>query len=237
LHKKIFVAPISALLISGLAACAHDKNASNEQNVNRFQPVGYYTNDQSIVDHDGPFTELMNYTTGNVDYVKNNNRFLPSGYPDDYGPHLKSPMTQYDTRYTTVNDRHLRDINYHGHLNNRNSKARSSYYTAYEGQLAEDISNTAASVSNVYDARTIIDGKRVLVSVVVKNDKKADDTKRSVEQAVLPYLSGRKYVVTTDMGTYYRVRQLDNDLRDGGPKDMIRLDTDKMFEGFKEKSS
>ncbi|KQL53421.1 hypothetical protein AN964_07895 [Heyndrickxia shackletonii] len=239
MRKKLLVAPISALLISGLAACAQDKNAVNDRNVNRFQPVGYSTNDRnSMVDHDGPLTELMDYSTGNVDHVKNNNRFLPSGYPDDYGPHLKSPMTQYDTNNTTVNrERHLRDINYHGQFNSRNSKARPSYYNGYEGKLSEDISNTAASVSNVSDARTIIDGKRVLVAVAVKDEKKAKATKKSVEKAVLPYLKGRKYVVTTDIGTYYRVRQLDNDLRNGGPKDMIDLDTDKMFEGFNEKSA
>ncbi|MGV3467386.1 MAG: YhcN/YlaJ family sporulation lipoprotein [Heyndrickxia sp.] len=239
MQKKLFVAPISALLISGLAACAQDKNAVNDQNVNRFQPVGYSTNDRnSTVDHDGPITELMDYSTGNVDHVKNNNRFLPSGYPDDYGPHLKSSMTQYNTNISTVNrERHLRDINYHGHLNTRNSKARPSYYNTYEGKLSEDISNAAATIPNVSDARTIIDGKRVLVAVAVKNEKKAKATKGKVEKAVLPYLSGRKYVITTNIGNYYRVRQLDNDLRNGGPKDLINLDADKMFENYKGKSA
>ncbi|WP_165786662.1 YhcN/YlaJ family sporulation lipoprotein [Heyndrickxia camelliae] len=236
MQKKLFVAPISALLISGLAACAQDKNAVNDQNVNRFQPVGYSTNDRNnTVDHDGPLTEIMDYSTGNVDHVKNNNRFLPSGYPDDYEPHLNSSMTQYNTNISTVNrERHLRDINYHGHLNTRNSKARPSYYNAYEGKLAEDISNTAAAIPNVSDARTIIDGNRVLIAVAVKDDKKAKATKSSVEKAVHPYLRGRNYVVTTNIGNYYRVRQLDNDLRNGGPKEIIKLDTDKMFQGYNE---
>ncbi|MBS4173678.1 YhcN/YlaJ family sporulation lipoprotein [Bacillus sp. FJAT-49736] len=238
MQKKLFVAPISALLICGLTACAQDKNAVNDRNVNRFQPVGYSTNDQSIVDHDGPLTELMDYSTGNVDYVKNNNRFLPSGYPDDYGPHLGSPMTQFDTNNTTVNkERHLRDINYHGQFNTRNSKARPSYYNGYEGRLSEAISNTAASVPNVTDARTIIDGKRVLIAVALKDENKDQATKRSVENAVLPYLNNRNYVVATNIGTYYRVRQLDNELRNGGPKDLVKLDADKMFESYKDKTS
>ncbi|MGE8206104.1 YhcN/YlaJ family sporulation lipoprotein [Heyndrickxia sp. NPDC080065] len=224
MQKKLIV-PISILVISGLAGCSQDQNAKYNQTKNQFQPVGYYTNDVNVVDHDGPMTELMDYSFGRVDNIKNNNYFLPSGQKSDYDRHINSPLDEYNSNNFGVNrNRHLRDINYHGHLNKRNARGKSSYYTAYEGRLAERISQKAASVANVSNARTIIDGDKILVSLVLKKDKNVKKTKLAVEQAVYPYIRDRKYFITSDIGTYYRVRDLDNDLKDGGPRDKIKLD-------------
>ncbi|MES1045811.1 hypothetical protein BLX88_18915 [Bacillus obstructivus] len=232
MNKKLIVAPIALFLISGLAGCGQNQdNAGNTQNKSNFQPVGYHTNNAQYIDHDGPMQELMDYTFGREDNIKNNNHLLPSGHPDDYDHHVQSPLTQYDTNFRVVNrDRHLRDINYHGHLNQRNSAAKSSYYTAYEGALAEKVANQAAALKNVSDARAFIYGDKVLVSLVLKDDNNAKQTKVRVKQAVQPTLGNRSLLITSDLGTYYRVRQLDNELRNGGPKDAVKLDAKHLIE-------
>ncbi|PTY80224.1 hypothetical protein B5V89_02765 [Heyndrickxia sporothermodurans] len=225
LRKILLAAPISLLMVSGLTACGN-----NDQTTNSFQQVGYHTNDVNMVDHDGPITELLDYSLGNVDNVKKNNNLLPSGYVDDYDHPIQSPFTEYNTNNRGVNNnRILRDINYHGHLNHHNAKGKSSYYTAYEGALAQKLSDEAIKVPNVSDARALISDNTVLLSIVLKNDKDSTKTKANVEQAIRPFLNGRHYLITTDAGTYYRARDIDNDLKDGGPRDTIKMDLKNMI--------
>lgn len=224
MRKKWIAAPISLLVISGLTACGQDQNANNNR-TNGFQQVGYQTNDRYMMDHDGPITELVDYSLGREDYIKNNNSLLPSGNVDDYDHPIKSPLTEYNTNNNVVNNnRILRDINYHGHLNHHNAKGKSSYYTAYEGGLVEKISNEAIKIRNVSDARALIDGNNVLISLVLKNEQNDNQTKSEVENVVRPYIGNRQYLITSDIGTYYRVRQLDNELKNGGPRDSVKLD-------------
>ncbi|GIN87024.1 sporulation cortex protein CoxA [Heyndrickxia sporothermodurans] len=230
MNRKILFTPIPLLIVSTLAACNYDQNSYKNQTTNNAQQVGYHTNNRHIIDHDGPMTELIDYSFGNVDNIKNNNYLLPSGSPDDYDHPIKSPLTEYNTNNKVVNkNRIIRDINYHGHLNHHNAKGKSSYYTAYEGGLAEKLSNEAIKVKNVTDARALIDGNNVIISIVLNKDQNVNKTKQAVERVIRPYISNRQYIITTDQGTYYRARQLDNDLKNGNPRDSIKLDLHNMF--------
>jgi spore cortex protein len=221
LWRKALGIPVSLAVVLLIAACSQKVSIPNNNTENSFQRVGYDTNGGKGIDHDGPMMELLDYSTGSADHIYDNNFFLPSGNPNEYGKYTSSPEKEYSN---TIQNPYLRDINYHGHLNDENSAARSSYYNAYEGRLAEDVTRATGSVPNIRVARTIVDRNTIIVSLVLKNQKKRDKTRREAEAAAAPYAKGRNLVVFTDTGTYYRVRSLDNDLRNGGPRDMVDLD-------------
>jgi spore cortex protein len=221
LRRKTLGITVSSAVVLLITACSQNESIPKKNKENSFQSVGY-TNGGKGIDHDGPMMELLDYSTGSADHIYDNNFLLPSGHPDAYGKYTSSPEKEYTN---TNQNPYIRDINYHGHLNDESSAARSSYYNAYEGRLADDVTRAADSVPNIRDARTIVDRNNIIVSLVLKNQDQREKTKREAEAAAAPYAKGRNLVVFTDIGTYYRVRSLDNDLRNGGPHDAVDLDT------------
>ncbi|MED1204769.1 YhcN/YlaJ family sporulation lipoprotein [Heyndrickxia acidicola] len=212
----------TALLSAGVlltAACSHNESILKNNNENSYQRVGFYAG--KGIDHDGPIKELLDYSTGSADHINDNNFLLPSGHPDAYGKYTSLPEREYSK---TMHNPYLRDINYHGHLNDVNSAARSSYYNAYEGRLAEDVTRAAGSVPNIRSARTIVNRNHIIVALILKNQNQRQETKSEAKAAAAPYTKGRKLILFTDDGTYYRIRSLDNDLRNGGPHIMADKD-------------
>ncbi|MGM7636545.1 YhcN/YlaJ family sporulation lipoprotein [Bacillus sp. Hm123] len=113
------------------------------------------------------------------------------------------------------------DINYHGNRGVKPYKVKSSYYENYPGEFAEKLSKEAAKVRGVTDARAFINGKKIEVAVHLKEERRAEaKIKKDVEKAVAPYTDGYQVRVSTDRASYQKLRNLDNDLRDGGPIDL-----------------
>jgi spore cortex protein len=144
------------------------------------------------------------------------------------------PLADYDKSFYQRDNRFSRsDANYHGHLDNNAREGRRSYYTAYEGQLSEKLGDKTSAVPNVEDARTVIYGSNILIAAVLADYSREEQTKQEIQKAVAPYLRGRNCTIVTDTGTFSRIRNIDNDLRDGGPREQIDLDIKDMFHSLR----
>nr|WP_242485501.1 MULTISPECIES: YhcN/YlaJ family sporulation lipoprotein [unclassified Peribacillus] len=124
-----------------------------------------------------------------------------------------------------------RDRNYHGH-ESKPLRARSSYYNAYEGELADQVNRVANSEDSVIDSRAIIMEDEMLVALLLDDYNQAKAVKESVMKKVEPLTEGRTLNVTTDKGVYFRTMTLDNNLRDGDTRDSIILDANDMFDNL-----
>jgi spore cortex protein len=251
LNKKYLVLPLSAVMAFGLTGCGNDNEAGVQRDTDTAQPMGYYSNENHkgnariVNDNDGPVTEIMDHSLGNE---RNDNNQL-QGRNRNEGTAYNRLQTSYEngnpanpTRPLASNDRNFfqrdnrfsnGDANYHGHLNDNTKKAKSSYYTAYEGDLTEKIGQVTGAVPNVEDVRSVSYGSNVLIAVDLTDFSKEEKTKRAIEKAVQPYLRGRSVTVVTDEGTFSRIRNIDNDLRNGGPRDRVDTDLSKLFQNLR----
>jgi spore cortex protein len=195
-------AALAVFIVTGLAACNTNNDAMDTRYNDAARPIGYYTNEAAqnrndgfrLNDNDGPMTELLDQGF--------------NGYNDERGTDRRNDMFSRG------------DVNYHGHLNSTDSRANPSYYTKYDGELAEAIAERASRVANVDDVRAVISGNNVLVAVDT-NDRNNARVERDVIRNIRPICGDRNIQVVTDEGMFNRVRNIDNDLRDGGPKDQI----------------
>ncbi|AIE60879.1 YhcN/YlaJ family sporulation lipoprotein [Bacillus methanolicus] len=246
MNKKIFIVSFAALLTTGLTGCGNnDKAALQDRYTNQVQPMGYYSNENHergngnvkiLNDNDGPITEMMDHTFGAEGRNARREQIRMLQVKDENGnpPNPSAPLANYDRNFFERDNRFSRsDANYHGHLDDNTRQPSSSYYTAYEGKLAEKIGDVTASVRNVEDVRSVVYGSDVLIAVDLTDYSKEEETKRKIRQAVQPYLKGRSCTVVTDEGTFSRIRNIDNDLRDGGPREHIDIDIKNMFRSMK----
>lgn len=201
-----------AMSFSLVGCGTNDESAEQERNRNGMQPVGYYSNENHErnrggnatildgTDNDGPMTELMDHSFG-LEGEKNQNQLFSR---DDY--------------------------NYHGHLGQNVRKVESQYYyEAYEGRLVEKINNAVANVNNVDDVQTVIHGNNAIIAVKLANDRRENATKAAIQRTVRPLLNGKTSKIVTDASNLSRLRNIDSNLRDWGPKDQIYLDIDNLF--------
>jgi spore cortex protein len=228
LHKKLLLIPVSAMF---LGACNGAENAAERQNDNPYEPMGVYSNEGHGNDRnenrDGPLTEWYDHSIGQEGQaIREGKRQYLQVKDEDGNPQNPSkPLADNDRNFFLQDGRASHgDANYHGHLDDNSRKARQSYYTAYEGDLAEKIGDVTASVENVNDVRSVTYGTDVLIAVDLDDHDRFEQTKRDIEQAVQPYLKGRTVTVAADEGTFSRLRNIDNDLRDGGPREAIQMD-------------
>jgi spore cortex protein len=246
LNKKILIVPFAALLTTGLIGCGNnDEAAVQDRYSDRGQPMGYYSNENHerrngnvniLSDNDGPVTEMMDHTLGDEGRNARRERNRTLQIKDENGnPQNPSvPLANEDRNFFQRDNRFSRsDANYHGHLDDNTRQPNSSYYTAYEGQLADRIGDATARVNNVEDVRSVVYGSDVLIAVDLTDYRKEEKTKRDIERAVKPYLKGRSCTVVTDEGMFSRIRNIDNDLRDGGPREQIDTDLKNMFRSIR----
>lgn len=244
LNKKSLLLPIAGLMTLGLAACGNnDEAAVQDRYTEKTQPLGYYSNENHrngnariLGDNDGPVFEMMDHTFGDEPHDNRNRRTQVLQVRDENGNpgNPTTPLAKYDRNFFERDNRFsTSDANYHGHLDDNTRQPRSSYYTAYEGELADKIGDVTASVKNVNDVRSVVYGSDVLIAVDLNDYMREEETKRNISRAVQPYLKGRSVTVVTDEGTFSRIRNLDNDLRDGGPRESVDLDIRNMFRSFK----
>jgi spore cortex protein len=205
---------LAVFVVTGLAACNANNDAMDTRYNDAARPIGYYTNEAAqnrndgyrLNDNDGPMTEMLDKSF--------------NGYNGDQ----RADRTRNDMFSR-------RDVNYHGHLNSTDSRANPSYYSTYDGELAEAIADRASRVPNVDDVRAVISGNNVLVAVDTNNRNNAR-VERDVLRNIRPICGNRNVQVVTDEGTYSRVRNIDNDLRDGGPRDQIDADLRNLFDNM-----
>ncbi|WP_432767220.1 YhcN/YlaJ family sporulation lipoprotein [Rossellomorea marisflavi] len=236
LKRRYAFLGMTAFMSLNLAACSSGEKESGQQYSNSYEPLGYYSNEGHGGDkndrHDGPLTEMFDHSVGKEgqDIRNQKQKFLQVRDDDGNPQNPTTPLAPYDAGFFAQDNRGSHgDANYHGHLDDNTRKARNSYYTAYEGDLAEKIGDVTGHVKNVSDVRAVSYGTDVLIAIEVRDHSKEEETKRRVEKAVQPYLEGRTVSVVTDEGTFSRVRNIDNDLRGGGPLDGINLDLHDMF--------
>ncbi|WNS74435.1 YhcN/YlaJ family sporulation lipoprotein [Bacillus sp. DTU_2020_1000418_1_SI_GHA_SEK_038] len=220
MNKKLLSLPVAAIMSISLAGCGINDNetAVQDRNNNNVQPIGYYSSDNQRngggnarildeVDNDGPVTEMMDQTFNNRD--RNYQRLQNNGFSRN-------------------------DANYHGHLGNNERKPRSSYYEGYDGKFINQI-NQAAHVNNVRDVESLVRGNDVLIAVNLADNDRKQETIAKIRQAVSPYLNGKTAYIATDPSTFNHIKVIDNDLRQGGPRDQINLDTQNIFNALKKR--
>ncbi len=232
--------PLTAIMTLGLAACNTGEEKAQDRYSNTYEPLGYYSNEGHGGDkrdeRDGPLTEMYDHSVGKEgrDIRQKKREFLQVRDEDGNPQNPSSPLAKNDKSFLEQDPRASHgDANYHGHLDDNTRKAKRSYYTAYEGDLAEKIGDVTGNVKNVSDVRAVAYGTDVLIAVELEDHSKLEETKKRIEKAVKPYLHGRTVSVVADEGTFSRVRNIDNDLRDGGPREGINADIHDMFKSIK----
>lgn len=225
---------------------------SNENNNDRNERNG---NGYRINDNDGPLTEIMdrngngnNNRNGTRINNNNNRRNNGAGIMNNNGRDNKSGIMNNNTDgrrmatpYNDGNPNTMRnnghgqaDRNYHSHLNDNNHRVRTlGYYDRDNGNLVQKITDKASKVENVDDARAIVTEDNILVAVDTNdnNDKRVRD---AVKKAVKPLAKGRSINVVTDEGTFTRVRDIDNDIRNGNTRDSVDADIRDLFNNIGE---
>ena len=218
-----------AFVVTG---CNNNNEAAlQDKRTDRTVPIGYYSNEQhdskggnAILldgnDNDGPAIEIMDHTLGKE--RETNRGFLATNYNENNGNHPDS----LENRQARERDPLIggSDRNYHGHLNNSNLPLRPSYYTDYEGELAENVTDKVKRVENVKDARTVINGENVLIAIRLNDNSGIDGTRNKIQQAVAQDVDGKKVHILTNESQFNRLKVIDNDLRNGGGKENINKD-------------
>ena len=233
MRKSVLTVTSAAFLLGGLAGCGFGNSAADNRYYEETSPMGYYTsennpnvnndrNRQATVeergnarimdDNDGPLNEIMDRAVVYRERRNNDNRIAPS------------PVGNRGKQYDHEGQFSRSDRNYHGQLNGVNNIANPSYYNNYNGRFTEELADRASKVNGVQDARAVSYGNDILLAVKPINDVNEQQISREVRQAIKPLVNGKDYRVVVDDGTFYTVRQLDNDLRRGGPVDDINSD-------------
>lgn len=216
--------PLSALLALGLSGCAKDDQAeSDKKNQNYAQPIGYYSNENHpegrngmLSDNDGPLPEAMDHTIGDEDREINDARKRDLRDKDENGNprNPTKPLANHDHNFfQRDNQFSTSDANYHGHMNQRMGKTGTTTNPEFQDNAKGTIKNKVAAIDNVRQVRSVVYGNSVIVSVDLVDNKRSDDTKRAIQNAVKPYVGGRQVQVITDDGALGRDRNRNNDIQ------------------------
>lgn len=223
--KKVLLLPLCTMLAAGLTGCGANNESGGRNEATG--TTGYYSNEKddlvSRINYNAPIPEMYN----NMSEVERQQEAI-----ERQGGNPTIPLSNYGDGYF-YHDRSFsnRDANYHGYIS-KPQTARSSYYTAYEGKLADKIRAAANKIENVNDSRAIFYKGEVLVTALLGDYSDPQVTRDAIEKKVRPLSGNRKLHVTTDQGVYYRSISLDNRLRQGGPKELFNQDAADMFQNI-----
>lgn len=232
-----------------------DGNIRNNQNNRNYKGyndsrglrVGYYSNENHhngnariLDDNDGPLTEIMDHTFGNEvgNDRSRNNRILQNRDENGNPGNPTKPLAERDRNFLQRDNRFsTSDVNYHGHLDNKqNSQIRSANDTVYDMKLADKLSNAAASVTNVEEAHSIVYKNSVIIAVNVKDSSKEMETRQQVTKAVQPYVNGKAVNVVADEGTFTRIRDIDYRMRNNDLRDGLDMNMREIFDGVNDRN-
>lgn len=204
--KKASAFTAIAILTSGLAACNADKSALDTRYNDNTQPMGYYSNENTNVDNEGPVTEIMDGM--NNDNNDNYFRRVNERYQNRNMSNQTVPYDERDNGMLKDNRFSQRDVNYHGHLKNV------GYYQREDGKTAQQVSNAVEKINNVEDARVLVTENNLIIAVDTK-DTNDNTVKDKITKQVQKMAYGRNIQVITDKDTFTRIRNIDNDIRNG----------------------
>lgn len=216
MHKNKLVAPVLLTLTFGLAGCGVNEDETADQNrLNNARPIGYYSNEQhevnndnrSTTDNDGPITEMMDHTFGDED---NRNGIGGQDVNNRDGVNVRNVNNRNTTRDNS-------------NIDNREDKV------SYDTDLAEKVSNVAAKIDNVKNARSIVYGDNVLVALEVENTKNIEQTKTKVKDKLDDSLNGRDISVVTDRGIFTSIEDINRSIRKGQPQQTITNNIEHIF--------
>jgi spore cortex protein len=241
-HRKLGL--LSILFVS-LVGCGNgDKTTVQDQATGDTTPMGYYSNENHKnnggnavlldgADNDGPVTEIMDHSFGaerntNQRFLRVNNK-NDNNQANNISPMNNANPNPIENGYQdNLNSRDPliggSDQNYHGQINNSNHATRQSYYNGNSGKLSGKITKVVGDVDNVKDAETVIYENNVIVGVQLNNAKLEGETKRKIQQAIQSQVKGRRIQVITNPSQYNRLKTINNDLRNGGPRGEINKD-------------
>lgn len=226
LNKKHFLVPLISLTF-GLVGCAdNDESAVQNRNSENVQPFGYYSNEDHnnggnvriLDDNDGPVTEIMDHSFGAEGVNERNQRtkVLENGDVNGNPANPTKPLSTYDRNFLQRDNRFsTSDVNYHGHLDNKESRIRSANDTVYDVNLANKLDAQAAKVANVQGVHSLVYQNSVIIAVDLANITNEQETRQKIRQAVQPYVKGRSVTVVSDEGTFTRIRDINNNIENG----------------------
>ncbi|WP_349408010.1 YhcN/YlaJ family sporulation lipoprotein [Pseudalkalibacillus sp. SCS-8] len=137
----------------------------------------------------------------------------PIGYYTNDGQN-NGPMTRIADRDRDRNDLDMNEINYADDYNG--------------SDLARRISKKVNKMDDVDDARVVVSGDTVLIGVDT-NDRNDRNVRSEVKNAVQK-MTDKNVRVTTDEDMFTRIRDVDNDLRDGNGFEEARSDIEAIMD-------
>ena len=184
-------------------------------------------------DQNGTNNRNVNRQSGNTYNTNNTNR---GGFLGLFGNDNNNDNQDGATTHSK------QDKNYHGHLDNDNNSKdtndgppRASAYNNNNnsGNLVQKIVDRVEKIDNVDDARAVAMGDNIIIAIDTQdnNDKNVGE---KVRKEVKDITKGKDVRVVTDEATYTRVRDLDNNIRNGRGQDTIDADLGDLFENVGE---
>jgi len=222
LNRKLWMIPLSALMLLDIAGCNNQQNSINRSDTDPARPLGYYSNeshpDQNynfLNDNDGALPEIMDHTFGDEGRLsrERKNRILQTRDENGNPPNPTVPLASEDRNFLQRDNRFsTSDINYHGHLNKKIGTNGVKTDKDFQDKVTNQIRDAVADVPNVRSIRSVAYGNTIWVSVVLLDNSKAAETKKAIADAVKPYADGKKVTVVTDEGAIGRDRNIHNDI-------------------------
>jgi spore cortex protein len=218
--KASVLTAIALLTTTGLAACNTDQGALDTRYNDNTRPIGYYSNENSNRDNEGPITEMMDGMNNN----RNNNNFLRVN-DRNYNRNVNNPVGPLgegnnasvgDTLYSR------NDANYHGQIKNV------GYYNNDDNEIHRKVKTAVEKIDNVDKANVLVTDNNILVAVDT-NDRNDAAMKNKITNTVEKMADGRNVDVVTDEGTFTRVRNIDNNIQNGVDRKTIDADVNNLM--------
>jgi spore cortex protein len=215
LNINRFLSFFIIILLLAVTGCAGNNRSGVNERSDIARPIGYYSNENHqnessglFADNDGPVTELLDHNLGAENEVTNRQKRESLQTRDGNGnpPNPSKPLSANDQFLKKDNRFSTGDVNYHDHLNqNINNTGLSTDHQTL-AKISDKIRTKVSRVQNVQGVRSVVYGSSVLIAVDLKDKAKANSTKKAIQNAIKPYLNGRKATVITDEGTFSRDR-------------------------------
>ncbi|WP_010173908.1 YhcN/YlaJ family sporulation lipoprotein [Bacillus coahuilensis] len=232
--KRIVRMSMLGLLLVGCQA-----TDEADQSKDPYEPEGVYSNTGHGDDHDqreGPIQEWYDHSIGNEgkEIREAKKEYLTDHSEGEY--HLPPSKLGDEDQGFFIQDQasESRSFSYHGHDEDIPSKAKSSYYKMYQGELVEAMSLAAEEVKSVQSARCIVYGDAVIMGLLIDGDADADKVKTDVRNQIRHGVGDRTLYIDDNVGYYSRIKVIDNQLRQGGPRHTLELDIQNMIRGYEQ---
>jgi len=204
MRRKIWLLPLCTIFAATLTGCSASDNQAGKENQDTLESGYHSTEKDSLVrriGHDTPMRESI----GNDEHSTDQPGIL---YHD--------------------NDYSRNDQNYHKH-DGEPIKARSMYYTAYDGRLVETIRQKANKVRHVEDSRAVITSNGIFLALNLDDYSQAKQVAAKVSDEVKTLTGNRPLHIVANNNNYHSTINVDNRLRSGLPIDMSKLKVEDFY--------